>query len=318
MLPAQNQLIIDNEFSRLKPVLPLSEKRNLMYRILHDISRETICTWNGILVDGLAYYELYNNMHLQFLIREMNFDSRESAIIWICTKQLENTKLIDEFRRYLIGKKYIAERERNEKLECRYEKNRDIPRYISSGIETRTHIARRLGNEYKLARRTIEQYGDYAMAIDILAEFMPDLVSKVLLGKQHISLESTILFSRLPSEIIKATGNSFNGKSVDAISTLISRAVKKNRTVLEAVPSFSTPQTSPIKYMPKYDPDAAISSLILTIPSWISSMDRTEQKMNLSETSVTARNHLIIELTKLSEKVNRMLVILGEGKNGRI
>ena len=56
----------------------------------------------------------------------------------------------------------------------------------------------------------------------------------------------------------------------------------------------------PIKRIPSYDPDAEISSLALTIPSWIASIDRKCSNTVMNETSARARENLIKALTELS------------------
>ena len=56
----------------------------------------------------------------------------------------------------------------------------------------------------------------------------------------------------------------------------------------------------PIKRIPSYDPDAEISSLALTIPSWIASIDRKCSNTIMEETSAQARHNLIKALTELS------------------
>ena len=64
--------------------------------------------------------------------------------------------------------------------------------------------------------------------------------------------------------------------------------------------------------MPKYDPDAEITGLTLTIPSWASSIDRTRSNTNLDVVSNTARNKLIDALNKLQDKVSEMLTAIKE------
>ena len=51
--------------------------------------------------------------------------------------------------------------------------------------------------------------------------------------------------------------------------------------------------------MPAFDPDAYVSSLALTIPSWISSIKRTAANSNVSELSLKARYDLVNALDDL-------------------
>ena len=64
--------------------------------------------------------------------------------------------------------------------------------------------------------------------------------------------------------------------------------------------------------MPQYDPDAEISSLALTIPSWISSIQRTQEHANLSLISEPARDKIKNQLANLTTAVYEMLAAIEE------
>ena len=61
-----------------------------------------------------------------------------------------------------------------------------------------------------------------------------------------------------------------------------------------------------VKDMPVFDPDAEITGLTLTIPSWASSIDRTRTKANLTIISSKARNNLIEALLNLQIAIEEM------------
>ena len=69
-----------------------------------------------------------------------------------------------------------------------------------------------------------------------------------------------------------------------------------------------------VKDMPAFDPDAEISSLTLTIPSWSSSIERTKTKADLSIVSDKARANLISALYNLQNCVDGMLKAIKEDK----
>ena len=65
--------------------------------------------------------------------------------------------------------------------------------------------------------------------------------------------------------------------------------------------------------MPVYDPDSEITRLTLTIPSWISSIQRTRSTININEASDTAKDKFMQSLFDLENEVNKMLnALLGE------
>jgi hypothetical protein len=59
--------------------------------------------------------------------------------------------------------------------------------------------------------------------------------------------------------------------------------------------------------MPKYDPDAEISGLIFTIPSWVSSINRTRTTANFNAISKNVKCKLGKELSELSEAIENMI-----------
>ena len=63
-----------------------------------------------------------------------------------------------------------------------------------------------------------------------------------------------------------------------------------------------------VKDMPQYDPDAEVSSLTLTIPSWQSSIERTKKTADLSGISDKARGNLIKALKGLRLTIGEMLL----------
>ena len=65
-----------------------------------------------------------------------------------------------------------------------------------------------------------------------------------------------------------------------------------------------------VKDMPVFDPDAEITGLTLTIPSWTSSIERTKTKSDLSIVSNNARTKLTSALQDLQAKIQEMLVAI--------
>ena len=68
-----------------------------------------------------------------------------------------------------------------------------------------------------------------------------------------------------------------------------------------------------IKDMPAFDPDAEINSLALTIPSWISSVNRTRSAARFSLLTSESRSQLEQQLLQLQKTVQMMLYALKEG-----
>ena len=62
-----------------------------------------------------------------------------------------------------------------------------------------------------------------------------------------------------------------------------------------------------MKTMTAYYPDAEVTGLTLTIPSWMSSIDRTKSMAHLEAISPAARQSLWAALTELEVKIQEML-----------
>lgn len=67
-----------------------------------------------------------------------------------------------------------------------------------------------------------------------------------------------------------------------------------------------------IKTMPSFDPDAEVTGLALTIPSWKSSIERTRTAANLTIVSPDAKDRLGKELESLESAVQGMLKAIKE------
>ena len=67
-----------------------------------------------------------------------------------------------------------------------------------------------------------------------------------------------------------------------------------------------------IKNMPVFDPDAEVSSLAFTIPSWCSTIGRTQRCANLKCVSAVAKMRLIGQLETLKAQADVLLNSLKE------
>ncbi len=73
-------------------------------------------------------------------------------------------------------------------------------------------------------------------------------------------------------------------------------------------------QIGAIKNMPEYDPDAEISALAFTVPSWTSSINRVRTNAKLSETSDNACERLSAAFDDLKISIDKTLSAIKERK----
>lgn len=310
------KLKINMEFKNLIRPLQKKEFLQLEANILSDGCRDPIVTWKGFIVDGHNRYEICTEHKIPFEILEMDFECKEAAIAWICANQLGRRNITEETRKFLIGMQYETEKviasRRNAQGTNQYSlpehgsrKIADAERQVASGHLT----AQKIADENHISQGTVQKYAMYTRALEEIGKTCPSLVPKILSGRYKISHKNLLELSRMSPEEMK--------KVVRKIEVTQQPFVKYNTTRQEV--QRSTGQfgrvlnTGPsVKDMPAFDPDAEITGLTLTIPSWASSIDRTRSKADLSIVSDRARDRLAEALTELQGKVSDMLTALKE------
>ena len=316
------KLKIDMNFKRL--YIPLSKKEYLQLEsdILKNGCTVPITIWNNIIVDGHDRYEICSKHNIGFTVKEINFDCREAVVVWICVNQLKLKNIPTELRKYLIGTQYEAEKILNIKRniggvnQCTkdiLDTDMDfiIPKRISDFRSYR--FESRIADENQISYGTVQKYVIYTRAIEEIGKKEPDLVSKILAGQYKISHINIIELSKLPAEDIKRINRKLEMDPAPFSQFKETRKVIKSRKddVFKDTLKMSKPS---VKDMPKYDPDAEISSLTLTIPSWKSSIERTRTNANLSTVSSEARKKVTGALESLITAAAEMIAAIEEEK----
>ncbi len=310
-------LKVDPEFKKL--ILPLcdSERKELEHSILTEGCQVPISIWYTTIIDGHNRYEICTRNQIPFQTQKMFFKNREEVIVWICTKQLERRNISEMTRWYLIGKRYETEKilgAHNAAGTNQYKERKDRgtrPRIVAK-TQYEKGIYRtqeRLGKEYRLSTATISRYGIYAKTIDMLWRVIPELTPLLFSGQLKITQESVIALAALPPQEIRSRCSGLlNGQDKPPYS--VSRQLKPDKG--KQTEKFLAVTTATIKDMPVYDPDAEIQSLTLTIPSWISSIERTCATAKFSEASSDGMKCLEEELSELQCAVETMRKALKE------
>jgi len=313
------ELQIDPEFKRLIKPLQTKEYLQLENNIIMDGCRDAIITWNGIIIDGHNRYEICHRHNIPFRIHEMEFDCRESVLSWICANQLGRRNISEETRKYLIGVQYhtdkVAASKRNSRGVNQYNCDDFIQPDMTSEEYERAlnkNTADRIADENHISHGTVQKYAIYSAALDEIKEIEPELVERILSGDIKISHKNVVEVSKFePKEIRKFYRYVKKHPEKFVRYSNTRNAVSTGRR--EPDPD-KFPKGPSIKDMPVFDPDAEISSLTLTIPSWSSSIERTKSKADLSIVSDKARANLISALYNLQNCVEGMLKAIKEDK----
>ena len=88
-----DSLIIDNDFKNLIPPLTDDEFAQLEKNILRDGIRDPLVVWKNTLIDGHNRHKIAQQHNLPFSVTEMQFLSRNDAIIWIIKNQFGRRNL---------------------------------------------------------------------------------------------------------------------------------------------------------------------------------------------------------------------------------
>lgn len=142
---------IDNEFKNLIPPLQPDEYRQLEENILNEGIRESIITWQGIIIDGHNRFKIAEKHNLIFNTIEKEFADREAVKDWIDKNQLGRRNLTDDQRIIIIGRRYNREKERRGG-------DRGNQYVAKDQIDT-LPTADRLSDEYKVSAPTVKRYG---------------------------------------------------------------------------------------------------------------------------------------------------------------
>ena len=314
------ELIIDNEFKTLIRPLQKKEYLQLEDNLLADGCLDPIVTWNDIIIDGHNRYEICCRHHIPFEVYEMSFESREEAIAWICAHQLGRRNITEETRKFLIGMQYETEKIVNcrknayginqysttEEMVPMNEPSELAEESVPSGHRTAQCIA----EENHVSYNTVQKYAIYTRALEIIGKKVPEIVPKILSGRYKISHNNVVELSRLNAEQIKKVV-----KRIEETQQPFIRYKSTRREVekaSESTPARETAQQPSVKDMPAFDPDAEITGLALTIPSWSSSIDRTKQNANFALASIQAKSRLQEALYEIDNKITDILSAIKE------
>lgn len=310
------ELVIDECFKNLIRPLRKEEYLQLEANIAADGCREPIIVWNGTIVDGHNRYEICNRLQIPYSVREIDFANRDEAISWICSNQLGRRNISEETRKYLIGKRYEAEKaigSRNILGINQYAPADESlpyddfdPENVQASRITASRTAQRIGDEYHISHGTVQKYAIYSKALDEISDIEPTIVPQILSGRLKISHENIVELSKQNPGDIKKLSTQMTKSPQSFVKYSHTRSTIKpcNDSVQNEAAALTLPA---IKQMPEYDPDAAVSGLVLTIPSWTGSIDRTCAAADFEKISADARKKLVKVLCDLQEKVSQVL-----------
>ncbi len=301
------KLKTDEEFKHLIRPLRRREYAQLEQNILADGCRDPIVVWNDVIVDGHNRYEICVRHGISFETKDMEFECREAAIAWICANQLGRRNITEETRKFLIGMQYESEkvvtRIRNKIGKNQHSLEEDAVNDEVEDIACRHWTAQRIAEENNVSAATVQKYAIFTRALEEIGKKEPKLVPKILSGQYKIAHKHVMEMAELPATDLRRINRKIDRNPAQFIQYKSTRPPATGKYKV----GYNAPTGPSVKDMPEFDPDAEISSLTLTIPSWKSSIERTKNAADLTIVSPQAKDNLVQALLELRSTIAEML-----------
>ena len=200
-----SSLKIDPEFSA--QILPLSfeELQQLEMNMIRDGKlTDPIIVWNKTILDGHNRYNiLRKHSFIEYEIKEMEFSSRQEALIWICNHQLGRRNLTPERRKYLIGKRYEAEKQISQNRGNQYTSTKKDATDQNDPCQNKSgsHVTRqRIANETGTSEGYVQRAEKYMNGVETADEAAPGAREEILNGKIKAADREICAIAKAPKE----------------------------------------------------------------------------------------------------------------------
>lgn len=292
-------LILDDEIKNLLPAPTSEQYTDMEEEIVYHGCPRTLLVWRNILLTDYMLYDICHKWDIPFKIMELNLPTRDDAMVTACRFIIEYQDISDVYSRYVIGKCFLSVKRIMSDVFGHRRTNPFPP--IDESITEKTgrcYSAIITSDMFGIAPGTASQYGSCATALDNIRRLKPEIAEKIFDKKYNLSLANLIALGKMSaSEMQIMYDYTKNRKETGPAFLQLKKKLELQRSYNEIKGRGRRPSHPEIKQMPKYDPDAEISSLALTIPMWISSMNRTLSMAKFDQATPNA-------LWKLSEKLS--------------
>ncbi len=179
-------LRIDPEFRDICPKLRKEELDQLEANLLRDACRDPLVAWNGIIVDGHNRFEICTRLKIPFTVKEIEFEDRTAATLWIIDQQKGRRNLTPEQLSLLRGTEYEAEKQAH-----------GGARSSSGQSDQSTTTAERLAKKHRVSARKIRRDAAFTKGVKLLGEVAPEVRAAVLQGGTGVTKEEVAALAEL-------------------------------------------------------------------------------------------------------------------------
>lgn len=177
-------LHIDPEFKAQIPPLTQDERKQLEENILAEGELlAPILVWNGTIVDRHNRYEiLQSHPEIPCIVRNLELETRDEVLVWICKHQLGRRNLTPEQKKFLMGKQYDAEKQADG-----FHGNQHTRPVPSAGAQNEHQQAaektcERIARENHISASAVRRAALFAAGVDLAEELCPGIRQRVLSG----------------------------------------------------------------------------------------------------------------------------------------
>ncbi len=260
------ELKLKDEISRLIQPITDDEFHRLEAEVIKSACAN-VFVFNGVMVGGHEEHKIALELNLPIISVNIPCKSYEETVAWICRNQLKRGDLTPIMQKYLIGKRSLAEQ--------------ICENSLARTVNLKSSIRERIAKEYHYCVSAVKDYEACAKTIDTL--FLVDRKSAVSLlnGKLNISQRCLIAYAKLSGEQLKSQMENFTSK--------------------ECFVEIPT-----VKSTPKFDPDAEITGLSLTIPSWVNMIEKV--RINITpQITAKAADEIYDKLSGLKAAAEKLI-----------
>ena len=302
---------IDREFMNLTVPNSEDDQEKLEASLLHEGCLEPVIVWRGVILDGHKRYKFCGYEDIEYEVREMDFPSREEAVVWVCRQRVPALTAHQPMYRYLVGKWYICQK----KLNRQRRKQGEEPVLDLSTVrdKRRTSVwdtSSRMSDELGICHSTVEEAGVFASAMDRISDIEPAMFEAILRREVHFKNSEIKQMAKMDEKQLGEIKRKKLGKKDVKMRRRNKMDNWDKHRGEEQMENETTPIITGIKDTPAFDPDMEIRGLAFTIPTWINAIARVEKKMDADKASDKAKEQLTANLTRLQEQINRMLEVL--------
>lgn len=141
-----------------------------------------ILVWNGTIVDGHNRYEiLQSHPEIPCSVRNLELETRDEVLAWICKHQLGRRNLTPEQKKFLMGKQYDAEKQDG------FHGNQHTLPVRSADAQnehqqTSEKTCERIARENHISASAVRRAALFAAGVDLAEELCPGIRRQVLSG----------------------------------------------------------------------------------------------------------------------------------------